>query len=286
MYKKELVAVFGQPVAENPSEPMVQAAFDHHNLAWKYLTIEVASGDLGAAVLGARAMGFRGFNCTIPHKIDVCAHLDEIAPSASLIGAVNCVVRKGQKLIGENTDGRGLVEALRRVVSPQGKKIVLIGAGGAASAIAVELALAGIQSITIYNRTEQRGSALVSHLKSEAVQRHTDGFTATFVPLAEDINLSPNTDIIINATSVGLSPDADAELPISFSSLTARMVVVDVIPNPPNTRLVKRARAIGCRTIDGLEMLVEQGRIGVALWTGQNPDTGPMRDALKSNLEI
>lgn len=285
MYKKELVGVLGQPVAENPSEPMVQAAFDHHNLAWRYLTIEVAPEDLGAAVKGARAMGFRGFNCTIPHKVEVCAHLDELAPSAALIGAVNCVVRKGQKLIGENTDGRGLVKALQRVVSPQGKHVVLIGAGGAARAIAVELALAGIQSITVYNRNEDRGKALVTHLCSDAVQRNTKGFVATFQSIEDSILVQPNTDIVINATSVGLYPDIDAELPINYDNLTAKMVVVDVIPNPPDTVLIKRARANNCTTIDGLEMLVEQGRIGIELWTGINPNSAPMSNALRAALE-
>lgn len=282
MFKKQLVGVFGSPVDENPSEPMVQAAFDHHDLDWRYLTIEVAPQDLAAAVQGARAMGFAGFNCTIPHKIAVCSHLDEIAPSASIIGAVNCVVRRGSRLIGENTDGRGLVEALSRVCSPTGKTIAIMGAGGAARAISVELALAGAASITIYNRDQARGEELVAHLRSDVVQKPAGGFKVDFKPIGNAIKLSSDTAIVINATSVGLYPDVNGELPLDYSSLKPDMIVTDVIPNPPKTVLLKQADAIGCQTIDGLEMLVEQGRIGVHLWTGTMPTAAAMRQALET----
>jgi len=285
IFKKELVGVFGHPVAENPSAPMVQAAFDHHSLEWQYLTIEVARNDLRAAVEGARAMGMRGFNCTIPHKVDVCAYLDEIAPSATLIGAVNCVVRKGEKFVGENTDGKGLLEALNRVVSPKGMNIALIGAGGAARAIAVELMLAGVRNITLINRGEKRGNALVAHLMSLELSCHAEAFSTRFVPMEERFTVPPEADIVINATSVGLYPYVTDELPMDYSSLSSEMVVVDIIPNPPNTIFLERARNIGCATIDGLEMLVEQGRLGVFYWTGTMPDAAPMRTALRVALD-
>ncbi len=281
-FKKELVGVLGQPVDENPSELMVQAAFDHHGLKWRYLTIEVEPARLAEAVRGARAMGFAGFNCTIPHKVAVQAHLDEIAPSAALIGAVNCVVRRDERLVGENTDGRGLVEALRRVTSPAGQRVVMLGAGGAARAIAVELALAGARSITLINRDETRGRELTAHLLSDAVQAQSGGFEAAFLALGDRASIPAEADIVVNATSIGLFPDVEAELPIDLSSLDPRMLVVDVIPNPPETRFIKRAKEMGCRTIDGLEMLVEQGRIGVQLWTGHDPDSAVMRGALET----
>src|SRR5205814_7033074 len=118
---------------------MIEAAYRHHRLDWRYLTIEVKKDDLADAVRGAKAMGFAGFNCTIPHKVAVIKHLDGLGESASLMGAVNCVVRRGDKLIGENTDGKGFVQSLRSVTEPRGKRIVMFGAGGAARAIGVEV---------------------------------------------------------------------------------------------------------------------------------------------------
>src|SRR5437870_5408388 len=160
-FKQALTACFGKPVAENPTQVMIEAAYRHHGLAWRYLTIEVDPMDLGDAVRGARAMGFAGFNCTIPHKVAVIPHLDAVGESAALMGAVNCVVRRGDKLIGENTDGKGFVTALRALIDPRGKRIVMFGAGGAARAIGVELALAGAKNITIVNRGPERGQELV-----------------------------------------------------------------------------------------------------------------------------
>jgi len=131
-FKQELTACFGQPVSENPTQAMIEPAYRHHGLDWRYLTIEVAPEGLADAVRGARAMGFRGFNCTIPHKVAVIEHLDGLGESASLMGAVNCVVNRHGKLIGENTDGKGFVSSLRALTAPTGKRVVMFGAGGAA----------------------------------------------------------------------------------------------------------------------------------------------------------
>ena len=141
-FKQELTAAFGQPISENPTQVMVEAAYRHHELDWRYLTIEVAPDGLEEAVKGAKAMGFQGFNCTIPHKVKVIEYLDGLGESASLMGAVNCVVRKDGHWIGENTDGKGFVESLRELTDPSRKNVVIFGAGGAARAIGVEVALA------------------------------------------------------------------------------------------------------------------------------------------------
>src|SRR5512142_1631569 len=170
-FKQELTACFGQPVAENPTQAMVEAAYRHHRLDWRYLTVEVAPADLGAAVAGARAMGFRGFNCTIPHKVAVLPLLDALGESAALMGAVNCVVRRGDRLVGENTDGKGFLEALRPLRDPAGARVLVLGAGGAARAVAVELALAGARALTIVNRTRARGEALAALLAGKVRER-------------------------------------------------------------------------------------------------------------------
>ncbi|MEZ5947682.1 MAG: shikimate dehydrogenase [Planctomycetaceae bacterium] len=278
-FKQELTSVFGQPVAENPTQAMMEAAYRHHGLAWRYLTIEVSPEDLPAAVQGMRAMNFRGGNLTIPHKVAVIPLLDRLSEAAKLMGAVNCIVREGSELVGENTDGKGFVESLQAVCSPVGKRIVMLGAGGAARAMSVELALAGAREITIVNRSRERGETLVQLLNGP-VRERVD-ITAQFVPWEGDYEVPAETDVLINATSIGLYPDVEARIPLRLETITPRMVVADVIPNPPETRLVREARALGCQVLDGLGMLVNQGVIGFRLWTGVTPDAAVMRRALE-----
>jgi shikimate dehydrogenase len=275
-FRQELVGLFGQPVDENPTQAMIEAGFAAAGLDWRYLTIEVAPDGLGDAVRGARAMGLRGFNCTIPHKVAVVEHLDRLGRSAALMGAVNCVVRRGDELVGENTDGAGFLEAVRRRRDPAGARVVLLGAGGAARAIAVELALAGAASLTIVNRSAERARELGDLLagmespSEVSVEELGAGFR---VPAA--------ADLVVNATSIGLYPDVEALVPLSLEDVAGRALVADVIPNPPETRFLAAAAELGCETLDGLEMLVEQGRIGFELWTGVEPDVGAMREALR-----
>jgi shikimate dehydrogenase len=277
-FRQELVALFGQPVAENPTQAMIEAAFRHHGLEWRYLTIEVAPEVLPAAVEGARALGFRGFHCTLPHKVAVIPQLDRLGTSAELIGAVNCVVRRGDELVGENTDGRGFVDSLGQRLDPAGATAVILGSGGAARAIVVELALAGVAELTIANRTEERGRELASHL--EGVAAHLERRVAVRVLLWHDPITLPQCDILVNATSVGLYPDAGGRLPIDFDGLSPATLVADVIPNPPRTPFLEAAARRGCPTIDGLEMLVEQGALSIRYWAEVEPDRSVMRESL------
>lgn len=274
-FKQELTGVFGYPVAENPSQLMVESAYRHHGLDWRYLSLEVAPDALAAAVHGARAMGFRGFNCTLPHKVAVIPHLDGVGESAALMGAVNCVVRRGDRLIGENTDGKGFLQSLKPLIDPVGKRIVILGSGGAARAIGVELALAGAGSFVIVNRGEQRGNELIDLLRTKV------GADVRGIPWRGDIAIPADADVVINATSVGLYPDVDARLALDVATLKPHMVVADVIPNPPRTRLVRDAQVRGCQVIDGLGMLVNQGVIGIHYWTGIDSDPRIMRAALE-----
>lgn len=281
-FKQELVAAFGQPIAENPTQVMIEAAFRHHGLDWRYLTIEVAPEGLADAVRGAWAMGFCGFNCTIPHKVAVIEHLAGLGASAALMGAVNCVVRRGDQWIGENTDGKGFLTSLRPLIDPAGTDVVMFGAGGAARAIGVEMALAGARHVTVVNRSEGRGRELVDLLDGKVAAEAPRPFAADLVVWKGDYVVPAGTDIVVNATSIGLFPDVDARLALDPGSLTAAMVVADVIPNPPRTRLVRDAEAKGCKVIDGLGMLVAQGVIGVEYWTGIRPDPAVMRAALEA----
>jgi shikimate dehydrogenase len=275
-FKQELVGVFGYPVAENPTQAMVEPAFADLGLAWRYLTVEVRPEDLGDAVRGARAMGWRGFNCTIPHKVAVLRHLDRLSTAAEAIGAVNCVVIRDGELVGDNTDGKGFLRALEAVRPIAGVRAVVLGAGGAARAIGVELAMAGAARLTIVNRTPERGRDL-----AEAIRERT-GVPAEFVPWRGEYAVPGDVDVVINATTIGLYPDIEARVPIDLDSLRPGLVVCDVIPNPPRTRLVRDAEARGCTALDGLGMLVFQGVIGIRLWSGLDPRPEVMRRALEA----
>jgi len=275
----ELTGSISQGAAGNPTVAMIEAAYAHHGLPWRYVNMEVAPEDLRDAVRGLRAVGFRGFNCSLPHKVAVIDHLDGLGESAAVMGAVNCVVRRGERLIGENTDGKGFLKSLRAQVDPRGCSVVLFGAGGAARAIAVELALAGAGHITVVNRSASRGDELVTLLRDRV------GVASELVEWRGDHVVPPDADIVINATSIGLY-DADARLPIEPASLRPDMVVADVIGNPPRTRLIRDAEARGCRVLDGLGMLVNQGAVAIRFWMGIDPDSGIMRRALEQALGL
>lgn len=275
----ELVGSMSQGAAGNPTVAMLEAAFAHHQLHWRYVNMEVTPEDLGAAVRGAKAMGFRGFNCSLPHKVTVIPHLDELGESAAVMGAVNCVVRRGEKLIGENTDGKGFLKSLETVIDPKGKSVVLFGAGGAARAIAVELGLAGTKRITIVNRSEPRGAELVTLLRDRLK------LDADLVVWNGDFAVPAGTDIVINGTSIGLYAP-EARLALDLDSLTPGIVVADVVFSPVRTRFLDDAAARGCRALDGLGMLVNQGIVGVQYWTGITPDAEVMRRALESAMGL
>ena len=275
----ELVGSLSQGADGNPTVAMVEAAFRHHGLHWRYINMEVSPADLGAAVKGARAMGFRGFNCSLPHKVSVIAHLDGLGQSAAVMGAVNCVVLRDGRLIGENTDGKGFLKSLQSMIDPQGKSVVLFGAGGAARAIAVELGLAGVRHITIVNRSEQRGAELVNVLR-EQLQ-----LEAQLVVWSGDYTVPEGTDVVINGTSIGLY-DPEARLAIDLDSLRPGMIAADVVFNPVRTRFLTEAAARGCRPLDGLGMLVNQGIVGIQYWTGIDPQPEVMRQALESVMGV
>jgi len=270
-----LTGSFATPAAENPTVAMIEAVYRHHHLDARYINCEVAPDALGDAVRGAQAMGWVGFNCSIPHKVAVIAYLDRVADSAAIIGAVNCVVRRDGRLIGENTDGQGFVTSLRTVADPVGQTFVLFGAGGAARAIAIEVALAGADSITVVNRDPKRGAELVALVEQKTPAR------AELVVWDRPYRVPERTNIVVNATSVGLFPDVEGRLNIVLDSLRPHMIVADVIPNPPQTALIRDAKARGCVTLDGLGMLVNQGVICVELWTGISANATVMRQTVE-----
>ena len=269
-----LTGSFARPAAENPTVTVMDAAYAHHGLAARYINCEVGPEALHDAVRGAVAMGFAGFNCSIPNKIEVIQYLDGLAPSAQIIGAVNTVVIEDGRLIGHNTDGQGFVESLRTVADPAGRTMVVFGAGGAARAIAVESALAGATRLTIVNRDVRRGEELAA-LVNEATPA-----TAEYIAWDRPFAIPAGTDIVVNATSIGLYPDNDARLDLDIATLGYASVVADVIHNPPVTQLLRDAATAGCVTLDGRGMLVNQARVNIRLWTGIDADGAVMRAVL------
>lgn len=276
-----LVGSFAKPAAENPTVAIMEAAFRHHGMHYRYINCEVGPDKLEAAVVGAKAMGWRGFNCSIPNKVEVVKYLDELGESARIIGAVNTVViGKDGKTRGENTDGKGFVKAVSEVTPIRGKKLVVFGAGGASRAICVEMALAGALGITVVNISED-GQVLVDLLDRETPAK------ASFVLWDKTFCIPADTDIVINATSVGLYPNVEQRLNINVNTLKPHMVVADCIPNPAYTHFVKDAMSKGCRhVLPGMHMLVNQAVIAVKYWTGMDVDAEVMRQELKRVLGL
>jgi shikimate dehydrogenase len=281
-FQAELVACLGQPVAENPTGAMQEAAFRALGLNWRYLTIEVPPAKLREAILGVRAFGMRGINLTIPHKVAVMQYLDEIAPDAAVIGAVNTVRRDGDRLIGENTDGKGFLRGVRADagLEPRGKRAIVLGAGGAARAIVTELALAGASDLLVVNRSAARGEPMAAELaaRTKAAIR--------FQPWIGTYPVPGDAEILVNATSIGLYPDIDAMPPVDLSAASENLLACDAVFNPPETRLLAEARRRGLAVLDGLSMLVYQGVIGFQLWTGVEAPEQIMKDALRGALGI
>ncbi len=281
-FKAELTGCFGRPVAENPTGVMQEAAFRAMGLDWRYLTIEVPPERLGDAMRGARAFGMRGLNLTIPHKVAVMEHLDAIAPDAAMIGAVNTVRFDNGKLTGENTDGKGFLRGIRQDagVDPKGKRVVVLGAGGAARAVVTELALAGAAEIEVVNRSVERGAAMVADLRAKT------GAAIRFTPWEGVHRVDREAGLLVNATSIGLFPDIDAAPPVDLSDASESLLVSDAVFNPPETRLLDAARRRGLPTLDGLSMLVYQGVIGCEIWTGKTPPEDVMKAALRAALGL
>lgn len=269
LYK--MYACIGDPVVGNPSEWMMQKAFDKAGFAGRYLTITVKKEELEDATRALKALGFAGFNVTAPHKIAIIPYLDGISEAAKLSGAVNCVSRSADGFIGDNTDGKGFMRALSREIgSVEGKTFHIFGSGGAAGAIASELVLANARRIVVSNRTEQKSRELCERL---------DGVRDTIVELG-GWRVRRDEDVVIQATTVGLF-DPDSSIDVEFEPRENVLWASDVVFNPTDTKFLKKARAFGAKTIDGLGMLVAQGAIAVEKWSGKEADEGVMREALE-----
>jgi shikimate dehydrogenase len=272
-----LFGVIGKPVAGNPTEEMIEAAFAAAGVDARYVSLEVEPAALGDAVRGIRALGFAGIHVTVPHKVAVVPLLDRVTEAARLAGAVNCVKREDGRLVGENTDGKGFVDSLRAIVDPEGAVAVVIGAGGAARAIVAELALAKALRIIIVNRSVRSAADVAAALQAQT------GVGCEATALTDPWPIPRDADIVVQATSVGMI-DAAARVPVDWSHAGQGAIAADVVIAPTPTAFLRDAQAHGHRTLEGIGMLVEQAVIGFRWWIGIEPDRSAMRRALEREL--
>lgn len=271
-----LTGLFGNPVGQSMSPNMHNAAFSKLKLNFAYMAFAVDKNQLIHAVEAVRALSMRGVNVTIPHKVAIMEFLDEIDREALDIGAVNTIVNNNGKLTGYNTDGKGFVRSLveETGVSLTGKRILILGAGGAARAVGVSLAREGVQQITVANRSIEKARELSEHL-SQFVP-------SVSVTLNEHRDLQ-QVDIVINTTSVGMYPEMD-NTPIPKEILHSNLLISDLIYNPFQTKLLKEGQEVGAAIHNGLGMFVHQGALAFELWTGHSAPIELMRSTVEQRL--
>jgi shikimate dehydrogenase len=278
--KTRVCAIIGDPVEHSLSPVMHNAAFKKLGLNLVYVAFTVTRNELKDAISGARSLGMQGLNVTMPHKNAVMSYLDETDSTAKAIGAVNTILNEQGKLIGYNTDGVGAMRALKENgISPDGKKMLLLGAGGAAKAIAFQAAQE-VEELVILNRTSEKAEKLAEVLRREFGKRVNSGALSSDV-LKKELK---TTDILVNATSVGMHPDVNRS-PVPSDLLRSGLCVMDIIYNPLETKLVTDAKAVGAKVVFGLEMLLYQGAVAFEIWTNCPAPVEVMRKAALNELE-
>jgi shikimate dehydrogenase len=276
----EKCCLIANPVAGNPTHYLIEQAFAHKGLDWRFMTFEVEPDRLGDAMRGIRALGFHGVKIGEPFHRSVIDHLDELTDLARRCGSVNCITAAGDRLVGDSTEGPALVELARQHVNPVGKRATIIGTGRLAKAIAVALAEAGFSSVTVTGRNPAAAKQLAGVVQQQGA------VTASHAELTgAGIALEQDTALLVNATSLGMD-DPYAKFPIDPNSFGPKLVVADVAYNTPRTWLTQQAAARGCRIIDGLSLYVEQTALALRAWTGIMPDTVEMREAAEEFLGI
>jgi shikimate dehydrogenase len=274
-------AVIGNPVEHTMSPAMHNAAFREMGIDYVYLAFNVGPERLPAAIEGVRALGMPGINVTIPHKLNVIPLLDGLNPLAEKIGAVNTVVNENGLLTGFNTDASGFLRALvENDIEPEGKSVVVLGAGGAARAVSFALADCGAGPVIL-----NRSSGMERARRLAATVSKTTGIKTGAMELNRE-NLEKvleKADILVNTTSVGMSPDTENS-PVPADLLKPDLIVYDIIYNPVKTRLLRDAEAAGAATISGIDMLVWQGAVAFELWTGKKPPVEIMKQEVMKHL--
>ncbi len=274
--KTNVVGIIGNPVEHSLSPPMHNAAFKDLELDYIYVPFAVGEDALESAILGSKALNIKGLNVTIPHKTEVIKYLDSIDKGAELIGAVNTLKFEGDFVKGYNTDGIGAVKAIEEFGSVKNKKVIILGAGGAARAVAFQILMEGASSMVIANRTP--GNAL--DLKRDIVKKLNS--TVKTVGFGEKLeNELEDADILINTTPVGMYPQIKQETLVNAGMMHENLIVNDLVYNPQKTRLLTECEKAGAKPLSGIKMLIYQGMKSFEIWTGIYPSFDVFENALK-----
>lgn len=274
-----IVGLIGHPVEHSFSPPMHNAAFEELGMDYAYVAFDVNPTELASAIEGAKSLNIKGFNVTIPHKIEVMQFLDEIDEVAGLIGAVNTIDFKDMK--GYNTDGIGAVKAIEEVTSIKNKKVVVAGAGGASRAISFYLAKYGAESITILNRNVEKAQKLAGDVLNSNLIGEVNSDS-----ISQINNYLSDCDILVDTTPLGMHPHIDDE-PIALASdMHDDLAVFDAVYNPNETVLIKEAIKAGAKPVYGIKMLLYQGAESFKIWTGRDAPVDVMENALKNTLNL
>ena len=281
--KTKALGIFGHPISHTLSPVMHNAVIKALGLDMAYLPFEVKPPNLKEAINGIKSLGIIGVNITIPHKESVIRFLDDISEEARLVGAVNTIVNKDRKLVGYNTDGSGYMASLKEELgfNPKSKRIIIIGAGGAARGILAALATQKPKSITVANRTLSRAVSLIKTFKGKFRDTRFEAINLDDNMLKMSFN---SVDLLINTTSVGMKQGKTLKIPLE--TLPKIAIVSDIIYNPLETLLLKKAKKIGLTTHGGLGMLVHQGARSFKLWTGMDAPMNVMRKAALKALKM
>jgi len=278
--KTKVCGIIGDPIEHTMSPVMHNAAFKKLGIDYVYLPFQVRKEELDKAVAGVRALNLRGLNVTIPHKVTIIPFLDRLDPLAEKTGAINTIVNDDGVLTGYNTDATGFLQALlERGIKPEGKSVVILGAGGASRAISFVLAERGV-NLAILNRNLTRAEEL-AHRVSQVFNREVNALTLNEENLARAL---ASAEILVNTTSVGMFSDIDGT-PVPAKLLKKGQIVFDIVYNPIKTRLLREAEEAGASTISGLDMLVWQGALAFKIWTGREAPLELMKEEAIKALE-
>jgi len=273
-------AIIGDPVEHSLSPVMHNAAFKKLGLDLVYMAFTVTPKELKIAISDARVMGLKGLNVTMPHKNAVMSYLDDVDQMARNIGAVNTILSHDGRLIGYNTDGNGAIIAMQEnKIFPKGKKLIILGAGGAAKAIAYQAAQ-DVEELVILNRTPEKARKIAESLRRNYDKKVKIGKLSSTV-LKEELKTA---DILINATSVGMYPNIDRS-PVPSDFLSPDLSVMDIVYNPITTKLLNDAISIGAKVVSGIEMLIYQGSLAFEIWTNCLAPVEVMRNAVLNQIK-
>lgn len=273
-----LISIIGNPVKHSKSPYMHNTSFEKLNLDFAYMAFEIEEEKVEKSVEAMKTLDARGFNITMPYKEEVMEFLDVIDKEAEIIGSVNTVLNDNGKLIGYNTDGKGFVKSLEeKGIKFKDEKIVIIGSGGAARAIAIQLAFDSAREIVIANRTIENAQTISNIINENIPKTNARSIVLDGKLLKEELR---DAKILINTTSIGMKKTEDKSVIEDIDTLHKDLFVADIIYDPPKTKLLSQAEKIGCKTMNGLGMLVYQGAIAFKIWTGEDMPKSVVDDIL------